>query len=134
GFTLASAWSQPGIEAMGTNAELANTNGKIDAKLAAWVDSTSRMDRPKRAESHENACPNAIASRMAPTAARKPPLNRNPIAYPTAVISSTTNRFRTEAETVRPVSTAQRARGRDRNPPTPPRDTTSPNPTPDTTA
>jgi isocitrate dehydrogenase (NAD+) len=44
-----------------------------------------------------------------------PAWNRKPVAMPTPVMSSTTKRFRTESEMVRPASTADRAMGSDRN-------------------
>jgi len=55
GLNFAQGWSQPGIDSTGANAEDAKVNGKIHTKLAACTDSTSLMDSPMNAESHENA-------------------------------------------------------------------------------
>src|SRR5829696_6057634 len=111
GLTRANDCSQPGMLSTGTKAEEANTSGNTQTNPAAWADSTSRTDRPMKAEIQEKASPNARARATAPTAGTKPAWKRNPTRVPTSSISRTTNRLRTVSDRVRPASTAERAIG-----------------------
>src|SRR2546429_1142373 len=68
GLIFAQACSQPGNVLAGTNAELANTNGKIRVKLAACTASTLFNERPVNAASHLNAYPTHSTPPTASTA------------------------------------------------------------------
>ena len=46
GWLLANACSQPGMDWIGTNAELRNVSGNSQISPNAWTDSSSPMARP----------------------------------------------------------------------------------------
>src|SRR5207244_2222539 len=122
GLLRAKTCSHLGIDCTGTKTELAKTSGKIQMKPAAWAASGSRTLIPMRAEIHEKASPKNTATAKPTRPGMNPPWKRNPMADPTAVISTTTKTLRTVSDSVRPASTAERAIGSERNRSTIPRE------------
>ena len=80
GWFLAKACSQPGIVAIGTNAELRNVSGKTQISPNAWTDSSSPMARPVQALMQQIARPNTVASTTMATAGNTPLEKRKPTA------------------------------------------------------
>src|SRR5579864_587969 len=62
GWWLAKACNQPGMVAIGTNAEDTNVSGNSQINPNAWTDSSSPMASPVNAEITEIATPNTVAS------------------------------------------------------------------------
>src|SRR5947208_1208627 len=91
GLIFAQACSQPGTVLAGTNAELANTNGKIRVKLAAWTASTLFNESPVNAASHVNAYPTHSTPATASTALGRPAWIRNPTNVATTSMRCTWN-------------------------------------------
>src|SRR5439155_8042990 len=79
GFTWDHARSHPGNWVSGTNAELANTNGKTRVNVAACTASTVFSDSPANAASQVNAYP----TETAPTKPRRAFANPSWSRYPT---------------------------------------------------
>jgi hypothetical protein len=62
-----------------------------------------------------NALPNPTASANAPSAATGPACSRKPSSVPTATVTRVAAAVRAPSARIRPVSTAERAIGRERN-------------------
>jgi hypothetical protein len=111
GWLFANACSQPGMVAIGTNAEDRNVSGKIQISPNACTDSSSPMASPVNAEIQAMATPNKIPSATIAMAGTTPFENRNPTAYPTARTIRIVTVIRRVSATSRPARTAERAIG-----------------------
>jgi hypothetical protein len=80
GWWLAKACSQPGMDAIGTNAEDTNVSGNSQINPNDCTASSSPMASPVKAEMHAIATPNTVASTTMATAGPTPFRNRNPTA------------------------------------------------------
>ncbi|GAA2088960.1 hypothetical protein GCM10009759_11470 [Kitasatospora saccharophila] len=114
GWWSAKTWSQPGMVAVGTNAEDAKTSGARTGNAAAVAVSGSPTARPTTANTQDIANPKAGTGSPPARNAGTPSWIRKPTRKPTPVISATTNTFRAGSAVVRPESTAERAVGSER--------------------
>src|SRR3954468_5837930 len=80
GWLTANAWSQPGIDSTGTNADDTNVNGNSQMRPNAWTASSCRSASPMNIDTQHSVSPNASASTTMATASPAPPWKRNPTA------------------------------------------------------
>src|SRR5690349_8140319 len=115
GLCSAIGCSQLGILSTGTNADETNVSGKRTVNPYAFDASGDEEERPMKAKTHENAYPiastNAIPAITSTTLLEK----LKPISSPTVNITTNWKTLVTMSPSVRPVSSAERVIGSERN-------------------
>jgi hypothetical protein len=115
GFQSAITLSTVGKLLVGTNVFAMNVNGKITMKLALLTTSGVRTISPTRAITQENAKANSSSSTKPASASPTEEWIRQPTTSPVTAITTMVITLRPRSATVRPISTADRAMGSDRN-------------------
>src|SRR4029453_2785944 len=95
---------QPGIVAVGTNALLANVNGKITTKPNACTFSGASTSMPTSTGSHENARLNPTSRATAPSTRAGPVPILKPRRMPTPSRIAADQTWRTTSAVIRPAS------------------------------
>ncbi len=114
GLCFATGWSQLGIDATGTNADETNVSGKRIVKPYAFDASGDDAVSPMNANTHENEYPIKSSSAIPATMSGRRS-GSEADGRPTPTMTTSWIMFVLMSASVRPVTTAERDIGSDRN-------------------
>src|SRR5207249_865021 len=115
GFQSATGRNQPGKVSVRTNALDRKVTGNIQMNPADWATSTLRTDSPITADTQLIAYPNNRRTTNPAAASMGPVRIRQPTINPQITMMTTTSTLLSRSDVVRPIRTAARDIGRERN-------------------